>query len=257
MDTQNKTNKNVEEYSGYEGYSQNDAPSAEVVEKTINRDLMLLEYDVDKDVILGAIKKALKERNYEEAQEFVYHYRAAAKTDEQFEILAKMTADAMKNKKDAEKIQLVLDATPEDDYEVRLSLSERLFKLIPDDENLEQVNHYRSVLHKKPISRELAKKESKAPESVVTAARGVAHGICVTVCIAAILWSMGFIALLALVFSGGLLAVIPAAELLFHIVSLVKQTKKETSAPKSVKRCLINTSIVIGVALLVFILIIF
>lgn len=137
MNTQPQTqNKN-----SYEGYSEKltSHPDGLSMQKTeaeleLERELLLNEYRNDKEAILLAIKQALKERNYKEAQEFVFKYRAAAKMDENFAVLARMTAQGLESEKKIEKVVTVLDATPDEDYETRIALCERILKIVPDHE---------------------------------------------------------------------------------------------------------------------------
>ena len=129
--SESNTRTNRESAHGYGGY---EADGPESPEKALERDMILEEYRNDKDAILMAIKQAIKARNYKEAQEFIYKYRAAAKIDENFATLSRMTAQGLERDKKIEKIVTVLDATPDDDYDTRIVLYERILKVIPDDE---------------------------------------------------------------------------------------------------------------------------
>ena len=253
MDTQLKNDQQPGGYSSYQGYGDSHK-SPEAVEKMLNRDMMLLEYDTDRDIILGAIQSSLKERNYDEAQAFVEQYRAAAKTDEKFAILARMTSDGLNTQKEAEKVQTVLDATPEDDYEVRLSLSERLYKLIPSDENLAQINRYRLILKKPLIQKDAAMDDAKDPAKVVQKVRSISKFFCKGVCIAAIFWCLLFIGLLVGPFATPGAAVLPGVELIYHGYSLYQESKKEDRARNSVIRMITNTAVLLFITILTFIL---
>ncbi|MBR4986881.1 MAG: hypothetical protein IKY83_14200 [Proteobacteria bacterium] len=139
---------------GYAGYGAEPDTDQEMVKETkaLERDLTLEEYRDDRDAILAAIKVAIRERRYSDAQEFVYKYRVAAKSDESFSVLAEMTAKGLEEDKELEKLKVSLDATPDSDYEVRLSISERMYRLRKDPKVLEDVNKYRKHLNKPLIS---------------------------------------------------------------------------------------------------------
>ncbi len=144
-----KTGSGVRGYKGYSGYGSEPegGQDTSLVRKSLERDLILEEYREDREAILSALKTAIRERDYKGAQEFVYKYRAAAREDESFAVLAQMTADGLKADKALEKLRVSLDATPEDDYRVRLSICERMYRMRMDEKILEQVNGYRAKLN--------------------------------------------------------------------------------------------------------------
>ncbi len=104
----------------------------------LEREMSLSEFEEDRDVILMMIKEALKNRSYNEAQEIVHKYRAAVKKDEEFATLARLTAQGIEGAKKVASIQTVLDATPEDDYETRIALYERIMKIQPGNEEAQE-----------------------------------------------------------------------------------------------------------------------
>ncbi len=124
--------------NGYQSYTNdydNPPPSTQdsALEKVIERDMSIEEYKEDRDVILMTIKNAIKEKRFDEAQAFVHKYRAAAKIDENFAVLAKMTAQGMENNKKIEKLVTILDATPDDDYPARIAVCKRILDVQPDN----------------------------------------------------------------------------------------------------------------------------
>lgn len=102
-------------------------------EKAMELEMLMEEYETDRDAILLTIQNALKDQDYDEAQAFVYKYRAAAKHDENFKLLARMTAQGLEGAKKIKNIETVLEATAEDDYEIRIALYERILKIQPDN----------------------------------------------------------------------------------------------------------------------------
>ena len=143
MDRQQQQNN--QEYSGYNSYGAYDAngagqaqPHESKMQRTLERDMLLEEYEIDKDYILQAIKDALKERHYDEAQELVYKYRIAAKTDEKFAVLARLTAQGLETQSKVEKIDVIMDATPESDYQTRIALCNRALKIDAGNEKYKE-----------------------------------------------------------------------------------------------------------------------
>ena len=107
-------------------------------DRSLERDLSLEEYEIDKDFIIQAIKDYLKERRYDDAQELVYKYRAAAKIDENFAMLARLTAQGLEKQSKIAKVETILDATPDDDYQMRVSLYRRILKIDPGNEHYQK-----------------------------------------------------------------------------------------------------------------------
>ena len=103
----------------------------------LEREMSLSEFEEDRDVILMMLKEALRTRSYDEAQEIVHKDRAAIKKDDEFATLARMTAQGIEGAKKVAGIQTVLDATPEDDYETRIALYERILKIQPGNEEIQ------------------------------------------------------------------------------------------------------------------------
>ena len=137
MDMQPKPTENTNYDQGYHDndsyhYSQSPSGNKTEAELALERELIINEYRSDRDAILLAIKQAVKDRNYKEAQEFIYKYRAATKFDDNFAVLARMTSQGIENEKKIEKIVTVLEATPDDDYETRIAICERILKIVPD-----------------------------------------------------------------------------------------------------------------------------
>lgn len=127
---QQQNNQDHSDYNSYgASYANHAQPNESQMQRAIERDMTLEEYELDRDYILQAVKDALKERRYDEAQELVYKYRAAAKTDEQFAVLARMTAQGLEKNSKVDKIDVILDATPEDDYQTRIALCNRALKV--------------------------------------------------------------------------------------------------------------------------------
>ena len=219
-------------YAGY-GAEPDIGQSKAKVTKSLERDLTLAEYRDDRDVILTAIKDALRERRYSDAQEFVFKYRAAAAADETFGQLAKMTAKGLEEDKALEKLKVSLDATPEDDYAVRLSLCERMYRMRKDPKVLEDVNKYRTYLNK-PLMREdgslpgpLDLKE-QAPKVARTVADTVLASLCgIFVSIALI---VGTTALAIGNGSGGIAFTLALVETVVHAMTMVNWRKKKYEA---------------------------
>jgi hypothetical protein len=132
-----KQNSNWNPDIGYQSYGQETPnmghPASERAALELEREMLIQEYRCDRDAILTAIKDALKNRRYSEAQEFVYKYRAAAKTDEDFCVLARMTAQGLEKYQAISKLVTALEATPDDDYRMRLGLCDRILKIQPDN----------------------------------------------------------------------------------------------------------------------------
>lgn len=149
---------NLNSYADYQGYDQNMSSNSaqsktEITRATreLEREILIQEYKNDRDVIIQTIKDALKNRRYTEAQEFVYKYRAAAKSDEEFSVLAKMTAQGLEKFQEISNLVTALDATPEDDYPVRLELCQRILQKQPDNiEYQKELERYRIALGIKP-----------------------------------------------------------------------------------------------------------
>lgn len=152
------TQKSKAEYnSDYQSYSQepcfqnlSSASSTNQNRATLEmeREIILQEYQTDRDAILLAIKNALKNRRYQEAQEFVYKYRAAAKNDEDFRVLARMTASGLEKAQSISKFVTALDATPDDDYSVRLELCKRILNVQPENETYQkELERCQNALH--------------------------------------------------------------------------------------------------------------
>lgn len=230
METQ-KQEKSGRYHGNYQGYSSSEEEKDTHKDKVMERDMSLLEYDLDKDYILESIKQNLKNRDYDSAQELVHKFRAAAKGDEQFEILARRTADGINRQKDLQRVKTSLDMTPEDDYEVRLSLSERMYKLIPSEENLARINQYRKALHKAPIASDAAMSEANA--RLPAATKAVRSGVNIAArvcCFSFALWmilfwgimhaAIGFSVLHPATFAAGLAFIV-------HLVSYLRLKMKE------------------------------
>ena len=102
--------------------------------RVLEREMSISEFEEDRDAILMMMKDALRSRNYDDAQEIVHKYRAAIKKDDEFATLARMTAQGIEGNKKIAGIQTVLDATPDDDYDTRIALYERILKIHPGHE---------------------------------------------------------------------------------------------------------------------------
>lgn len=111
-----------------------DGSHSSVVARAVERDLILEEYREDRETIHEMIKGALKKHDYKEAQVFIHKYRAAIKIDENFSILAKLTAQGLEKEKKIEKVKTILDVTDENDYTRRQVLYEKLLKIDPSNE---------------------------------------------------------------------------------------------------------------------------
>jgi len=77
MDMQPQTSNNTNYDQGYHDYdsnphSQTPPDGKTEAELALERELIVNEYRSDRDAILLAIKQAVKDRNYKEAQEFIY-----------------------------------------------------------------------------------------------------------------------------------------------------------------------------------------
>ena len=139
MDFQNKRETLNEEQGGYESYRSDGATRTKAndtkrheAELAIERDIVMTEYKTDRDVILKAIKESIKRRDYDDAQAFIHKYRFAAKTDDDFSILAKLLAQKLETQQKIEKIQTVIDATDDNDTTALIALNERILRIDPD-----------------------------------------------------------------------------------------------------------------------------
>ena len=92
---------------------------------------LIEDYDRDHEFILSTIASALKTRDYKTASEFVERYRHVASNDPNFRVLAQMSDDASKRYTQTHDAQLLLEATPEHDYETRAELYQELLKFDP------------------------------------------------------------------------------------------------------------------------------
>lgn len=139
MDIQNKHETLNEEQGGYESYRSDGATRTNAndtkrheAELALERDIVMTEYKTDRDVILKAIKESIKRRDYDDAQAFIHKYRFAAKTDDDFSILAKLLAQKLETQQKIEKIQTVIDATDDNDTTALIALNERILRIDPD-----------------------------------------------------------------------------------------------------------------------------
>lgn len=136
MDLQKSGKRGGEAQGGYQSYGSGGArPGAdEAAARDLEREMVLMEYETDRDVILKTIKDALKRHDYDDAQAFVYKYRAAAKQDEEFSILAKLLAQKLESKQKIDKIKTLIEATDEKDTKALIALNERILRIDPDNE---------------------------------------------------------------------------------------------------------------------------
>lgn len=133
--------KNIEnEHQRQESYQSYGSEQPELMERpespeqlALERDLILEEYKTDRMAILMAIKESIKNRDYDEAQAFVFKYRAAAKKDDDFAILAKMLSAKMEMQRKIDQIQTILDATPDEDFNARRALYQRILAVDADN----------------------------------------------------------------------------------------------------------------------------
>lgn len=139
MDIQNKHEMLNEERGGYESYRRDGATRTNAndtkrheAELALERDIVMTEYKTDRDVIMKAIKESIKRRDYDDAQAFIHKYRFAAKTDDDFSILAKLLAQKLETQQKIEKIQTVIDATDDNDTTALIALNERILRIDPD-----------------------------------------------------------------------------------------------------------------------------
>lgn len=221
-----KTGSGVRGYKGYSGYGSEPegGQDTSLVRKSLERDLILEEYREDREAILSALKTAIRERQYQEAQEFVYKYRAAAREDESFAVLAQMTADGLKTDKALEKLQVSLDATPEYDYRVRLSICERMYRMRMDEKILEQVNGYRAKLNM-PLMQSDGTEPAPptVAERIPQAARKVADVILAMMCgiMVAVALLFGTVALVAGDGHGGIAFCLALVEIALHCATML------------------------------------
>ena len=145
MDFQNKRETLNEEQGGYESYRSDGATRTKAndtkrheAELALERDIVMTEYKTDRDVILKAIKESIKRRDYDDAQAFIHKYRFAAKTDDDFSILAKLLAQKLETQQKIEKIQTVIDATDDNDTTALIALNERILRIDPDHQRNRQ-----------------------------------------------------------------------------------------------------------------------
>lgn len=229
---------NSERYQGgYQGYGSMEETQPAEQSKAVERDMSLLEYDLDKDYIIEELKRNLKEEDYASAQELVHKFRAAAKGDKQFELLARRTAEGIKKEQDVEGIKTAFDMTPENDYEVRLSLSERMYKIIPSKENLDRINHYRKALGKPAIASAAAMSDARTKHPVAT--KTVRSGMSTLARAFCFIWTLGIIMWWGIMFANFKFPIIHPATLvavvafIIHAFSYYRLKTKEETAIKS------------------------
>lgn len=165
--SQHDSEHSSEQYSGYGAYGSKEQPKRSEVVRSLEREMNLQEFKDDRDVIIQTLKTAIKKGEYEEARDIVYQYRAAIKTDEQFAILAQMVNENLENKKEIEKFETRLDATPDDEYQKRLGLCIEILKIQPNNEKyLKEKERCELALHIK--EQELEKlKNPPEPEKLL------------------------------------------------------------------------------------------
>ena len=160
---QSNPNNYDSNYDSLDGSADHVQPNESEVVRAIERDMSLQDYEADKDFILQEIKNNLKERKYNDAQELVYKDRAAAKTDENFAVLARLTAQGLETHSKLDKIDTVMDATPEDDYQTRISLCKRALKVEPTNEKYKQeLERCQKALGIQPTQNKTASTQSSA-----------------------------------------------------------------------------------------------
>lgn len=130
--TQKDSGHSSEPYSGYSSYNSNEPHNSGVV-RSLEREMCLQEFKDDRDVIIQTLKTAIKNGEFDEAQEIVFQYRAAIKTDEQFAVLAQMVSENLESYKEIQKIETRLDATPDDEFQKRLDLCNQILKIKPQN----------------------------------------------------------------------------------------------------------------------------
>ncbi len=135
MDLQKDGQNSGAAQGGYQSYSSGgERPNVdEEAARELDREMVLMEYESDRDVILKTIKDALKRHDYDDAQAFVYKYRAAAKQDGEFSILAKLLAQKLETKQKIDKIKTLIEATDENDTKALIALNERILRIDPDN----------------------------------------------------------------------------------------------------------------------------
>lgn len=248
MDTQKSTRE--PQYAQHDdAYSPNDDAyhdAASMIQKdaerALEREISRQEYETDRDAILLAIKDALKEHRYQEAQEFIYKYRVAAKTDESFTMLANMTKQGLENAKKIEKIELALDATPDDDYDVRMALCQKILKIQPNREpTITEMNRCRAAKGLDPLN-----SHGKAPLVSQKVQIGIKKGVSY-VALSAFL-SITFVELIifGLVLGSGVASLIILVEGTLHGVTLL--SKGAAQSPESlIKRILLNAVLFVAI----------
>ncbi len=118
------------------------------------------DYERDHDFIINTIAKALKERDNDTASELVTRYAPVAMNDKSFEMLANMLPDSISNFGYKHEFQLILEATPECEYDIRAELYRNLLKIEPENKA------YQASLHdceNKLASAKMASADNETP----------------------------------------------------------------------------------------------
>ena len=236
--------------TGYQGYGEESQHNSTAV-RALEKEFSLDEYNLDRDAILLAIQDALKERNYDEAQALVFKYRAAAKTDEKFAVLAKLVKQGMENAQKIGKIETVLDATPDTDYDVRMALCQKILKIEPNNEKyLEEMNRCRVAKGLDPVDA-----NGKTPLVPTNVQKGIKKGAAVG-CFGVLAFLNAVeILVFGLALGLGSAALVVLVELAIHGITLVPAKASEGNAGSVTLRILGNIALWIIALVVCFVLV--
>ncbi len=101
--------------------------------KSLERDLKLQEFQDQRDLILKTLAQCIKQKNFTEAQEIYHQYQIARKYDESFASLGKLLTEGVEKYNKISKYELLLDATPDNEYDKRLEYYNEILKIEPDN----------------------------------------------------------------------------------------------------------------------------
>lgn len=119
------------ELDGYQSYA-NEPPKLEDA-KSLERDLKIQEFQDQRDIILKTLAHCIKQKNFTEAQEIYHQYQVVRKYDESFASLGHLLAEGLKKQEKISKYELLLDATPDDEYNKRIEYYNEILKIEPDN----------------------------------------------------------------------------------------------------------------------------
>ena len=101
--------------------------------KSLERDLKLQEFQDQRDLILKTLAQCIKQKNFNEAQEIYHQYQIARKYDESFASLGLLLTEGVEKQNKISKYELLLEATPDNEYKKRLDYYNEILKIEPNN----------------------------------------------------------------------------------------------------------------------------